>query len=288
MTSAADDSAFGGRSRFPRPSLAGRRIALDRKFRLNTEHYGGRVKLLTLTPPGEDLLPFGDETRIIDGEEVPQVEWIYRTIWNATAPARASRLFEAAQRHADRWVRRQGWQGELPRQLGNVRAEQKRGVWHFHYQLPYETPIERAWSKTVERFMGQAWKSDQRKVPDEAERRELIFREYTGRGITRGFYGFGFIHGGKPQGKTPEKAAKYMARNAAGYLAWNALGSPRHYFSRRITTQTGITMRALRGCNYLYVREKLGETPLIPSWWKEDRIAEVLRVWPLVNGARAP
>lgn len=288
MNSATDDSGVLGRSRFPRPSLAGRRVALDRKFRLNTEHYGGRVKLLTLTPPGEDLLPFGDEVRKIDGEDVAQVEWVYRTIWNATAQTRASRLFEAAQRHADRFVRRLGWEGELPRQVGNVRAEQKRGVWHFHYLLPFETPIEQQWSRLVQRFMDRAWRTDQRRWPDEAVRRELIFAEYRGEKPVRGFYGFGFIHGGNPAGKSREKAAKYMSRNAAGYLAWNALGSPRHYVSSRITRATGITMKALRGCNYLYVRQQLGESPLVPSWWSEDRQAEVLRVWAVVNASPAP
>ncbi|HWI05772.1 MAG TPA: hypothetical protein VNT52_18340, partial [Acidimicrobiales bacterium] len=137
------------------------------------------MKLVTLTPPGEDLLPFGDEVIVYQGEEHQLVEWIYREVWNATAQDRATRLFEAAQRAADRWVRRM-WKGELPRQIGNVRAVQKRGVWHFHYLLPYETEVERVWSKTVERYMDRAWRRDRERWPDERDRRLLIEREFAG------------------------------------------------------------------------------------------------------------
>lgn len=267
-------------------------MALDRKWRCNVEHYGGRVKLLTLTPPGEDLLPFGDETREIAGEEVQLVEWIYREVWNATAQARASRLVEAAQRAADRWVRRQGWKGPLPRQLGNVRAEQKRGVWHFHYLLPYETPVERMWSRTVHRFMDQAWRRDRERWPDERERRLLVEREFAGE-VTRGFYGFGFVNGGRRQGRESGSASRYMARNAAGYAASNAAGLGRHYVSSRLTRETGITMRALRACNWLHVRRRLVEQgeledEVIPSYWTAEWAAHVLKVEARVLAALGP
>jgi hypothetical protein len=275
-----------------RPSPAGRRVALDRKWRFNVEHYGGRVKLVTLTPAGQDLLPFGDETRVVKGDVVPMVEWVYREIWNATAQARASRLFEAAQRAADRWVRRQ-WSGKLPRQVGNVKAEQMRGAWHFHYLLPYETEVERVWSRTVERFMGQAWRQDQRRWPDEAERRLMVEREYLGHGGTRGFYGFGFVHGGRAAGRSSEKAAGYMARNAAGYMAANVAGVGRHYVNAELVKESGVTMRALRSCNWLFVRRKLIdagelEDEWVPTYWDDERRASVLRVWALLAAPSAP
>lgn len=267
-------------------------MALDRKWRCNVDHYGGRVKLLTLTPAGQDLLPFGDEVRLIQGERVAMCEWVYREIWNATAQARASRLFEAAQRAADRWVRK-SWGGKLPRQVGNVKAEQKRGAWHFHYLLPYETEIERVWSRTVERFMDQAWRQDQRRWPDERERRLMIEREYLGHGGTRGFYGFGFVHGGRAAGRSAEKAAGYMARNAAGYMAENVAGSGRHYVNAELVKQSGVTMRALRSCNWLYVRRKLIdqgelEDDWVPTYWDDERRAGVLRVWALIAAPSAP
>jgi hypothetical protein len=268
-------------------------VALERKWSANVRHYAGAVKLVTLTPPGLDLLPLGDETRVVSGETVELVEWIYRETWNATAQARASRLMEAAQRAADRWVRRCGWQGELPRQIGNVRAEQKRGVWHFHYLLPHESEIERVWSKTVHRFLDQAWKSDQRRWPDEVERRALIWREYAGEGGTRGFYGFGFVHGGKAAGRSRTAAAGYMARNAAGYMASNVAGLGRHYVSSRLTRETAVTMRALRAVNWLYVRRKLiaaGELydAVVPGYWSPEWRELVLRVEALVAAPAAP
>lgn len=278
--------------RWSRPSPAGRRVALERKWTANVEHFGGAVKLVTLTPPGEDLLPFGDEVRSIGDETTPLVEWIYRETWNATAQARASRLFEAAQRAADRWVRKSGWKDELPRQIGSVRAEQKRGVWHFHWLLPYETPVERMWSRTVHRFIDNAWRRDRERWPDESVRRELIWREYAGE-ITRGFYGFGFVNGGNPAGKSREKSARYMARNAAGYMVDNAAGSGRHYVSSRLVRETGVSMRVLRSLNWLYVRRKLIaagelEDDVMPSYWKDEWRELVLKVEALVAPSHSP
>jgi hypothetical protein len=266
-------------------------LALERKFVLNVDHYGGRVKLLTLTPAGEDLLPFGDERRRVDGEDHRVVEWIYRTVWNHSAQARASRLFEAAQRAADRFVRRQ-WGGELPRQLGNVRSEQIRGVWHFHYLLPYETETERVWSKTIERYMERAWRRDQERWPDESLRRSMIWEEYRTGATVRGYYGFGYVHGGKQQGRTAGRAARYAARNAAGYMAGNVAGVGRHYVSRRLTSETGATMRVLRALNYLHVRRKLvrcGElVEEYPWYWSPEFVARVEVVEALVGASRAP
>jgi hypothetical protein len=213
--------------------------------------------------------------------------WEDRVLWNMTAPARASRLFEAAQRHADRGVRRI-WAGQLPRQIGNVRSEQQRGVWHFHYQLPYETEVERIWSKMVERFLNRAWRNDHEQWPDPADRRRLIWLEYSEGTPTRGFYGFGFVKGGNPAGKTSATAANYMSRNAAGYMARNLVGPSRHYVSSRLTRQSGVTMRALRSVNWLYVRRKLiasGELDdtWVPGYWSEAKRAEVLGVWSMLH-----
>lgn len=268
--------------RWRKPSLEGRRLALDRKFRHNVAHYGGRVKLLTLTPAGQDVLPFGDESRVIAGEVCPLVEQPYRSIYNHTAQARCSRLFEAAQKAADRFIERQ-WGGELPRQIGNVKAEQKRGVWHFHYLLPYETEVERAWSKTIERFMDRAWRRELERWPDPEQRLSMLWEEYRTGATVRGFYGFGFVHGGKQQGRQSSTAAKYMARNAAGYMAGNLIGSGRHYLSAKLTRETGVTMRALRSLNFLYVRRKLidaGELldTVVPSYWSPEWVALVLEL----------
>ena len=169
---------------------------------------------------------------------------------------------------------------------------QKRGVWHFHYLLPYETEVEHVWSKTIERYMDRAWRRDQERWPDEADRRLLIEREFAGQ-PTRGFYGFGFVHGGNPAGRERSKASSYMARNAAGYMAENVAGRGRHYLSTRLTRETGITMRVLRSCNWLYVRRKLIdsgelEDSWVPSHWSPEYAAAVLKAWAVVSAHGPP
>lgn len=275
--------------RRPSASLAGRRLALQRKFELNfDERAGEAIGLLTISAPGEDLLPWDTDECTIEGphkcsgEVGCRVEWIYAHVWNSTAQARMSRLWEAATRSADRWIRRQ-WGGELPVQLANVRAMQKRGVAHWHYGTPQGSEIEREWSRHVRRFIEAAWR---REVALGAEVRwaalELEWR--TGE-VTPGLYGFGFSHPGR--GGAGGKVARYLSRNAACYLAANGVGS-RAYVSSRLTQATGVTMRALRGCNWLYVRRSEGLTPWIPSWWSEDHAGRVLRVWCLLEAAHAP
>jgi hypothetical protein len=149
------------------------------------------------------------------------------------------------------------------------------------------TEVEREWSRTIKRYMDQAWRRDQARWPDEADRRAMILNEYLTGETVRGFYGFGFVHGGKQQGRTADKAARYMARNAAGYMAQNVAGLGRHYVSTRLTRQTGVTMRALRSVNWLYVRRRMvakGElTEVIPSYWTPEWTARVLEVEALVT-----
>jgi hypothetical protein len=286
-------------SRWKRPSAAGRRLALERKFGANVAHYGGAVSLLTLTPPGQDVLPWGDEERLVAGlagepgaEYSRLVEYPHREVWNQTAQARASRLFEAAQRSADRFVRRQ-WGGTLPRQIGNVRSEQKRGVWHFHWLLPMGSEVEKAWSRCVRRYFEKAWRNEQDRWSAD-ERWDMVWAEYAGEPVPRGFYGFGFVDRKTSRhAAAGSRAARYMGRNAAGYMARNVAGVGRHYVSARLVRQTGVTMRALRACNWLYVRRKLiaaGELDdeWLPTHWSAEWTAQVLAVLAIVDPKRGP
>jgi len=55
----------------------------------------------------------------------------------------------------------------------------------------------------------------------------------------------------------------------------------RHYVSARLVRETGVTMRALRACNWLYVRRKLiaaGEPDdeCLPTHWSAEWAAQVL------------
>jgi hypothetical protein len=262
-----------------KPSLAGWRLALDRKLRLNVEAFGRPVVLVHVTAPGADLLPWAD-----DGESV---EPLYASIWNKTAPARFSRMMEAAQAEGDRAMRRLGHRGQLPRRVASVKAPQRRGVLHWHLALPFGTALEKVWTLKVIEFLKECKESDERLIPDPKDRFSVLFEEYCERRITRGFYGFGFMKVTYPGGNDARKAAGYLSKNAAGYMANNVVEKGSHYVSRRLTQVTGVTMRALRSCNYLYVRSRMiaaGELSdgLIPSHWSPEYVAEVARVWSLV------
>lgn len=82
-------------------------------------------------------------------------------------------------------------------------------------------------------------------------------------------------------------------RTPAGYMAQNVAGVGRHYVSARLVRETGVTMRALRACNWLYVRRKLiavGELEdgWIPTHWTPEWTAQVLAVLAVVDPRRGP
>jgi hypothetical protein len=84
------------------------------------------------------------------------------------------------------------------------------------------------------------------------------------------------------------QAARYLARNVAGYLAENVEGvslpgrALRSYVSRRLTSKTGVTIRNLRRVRYLFVVLRDG-LPL--PQWSEDQLELVWRL--LANGVVA-
>lgn len=280
-----------------RPSPGGRRVALDRKWRANVQHYGGPVSIGTLTPPGADVLPWDTSLcshpvgEKCSGEKGCTVEWIYREVYNRTFAARRSRLHEAAQKAADRAVRRMGYGGELPRNIGAASGPQRRGVLHAHVTSRRGAGIEASWARVYWRFIETICRREALMAP--AERWAALEREYMTGEITRGVYGFGFQHRGH-LGRSAEKAARYMARNAAGYMASNAYGaSTWHYVSTKLTRETGATMRVLRSLNYVYVRRRLiaaGELQdgVYPGWWSDEWRELVQRVECLVAAPAAP
>jgi hypothetical protein len=187
--------------------------------------------------------------------------------WNVDASDRYARLWKAATVAADRWVRRvHGSSVRLPRRVAVVWSVQQRGVWHVHEALPFETHVERQWSRVVvdyvDRFAARyGWGNLDRNPLRESAR----------------------VHGGAA-------AARYLARNAASYLAENTRGESmlpgrllRSYVSRRLTSRTGSTMRNLRRVRYLYVCITLG-LPL-PEW-PADQLEVVWRL--MVGGEVSP
>lgn len=263
-----------------------------RKFHDNIAAYGGRVVLVAVTGPGDDVLP-----RDSDGRVRPAFAYG----WNVTASARYARLWKAATVSADRYVRRcYGVKGRrLPRRVAVVWALQKRGVWHVHEALPAKTPIELAWSRHVVKFIDAARRREQAMTGN--ERWAMIEMERHFGIAARGFYGFGFIDRNPMRQRAPEAAyaseamaAAYLARNVGSYLGENASSEAavvgrrlRSYVSRRLTSLTGVTMTNLRRARYLWFVVSSGEA--LPAW--DEALIE--RVWQVLLAgqslqARAP
>jgi hypothetical protein len=266
-----------------------------RKLLDNLVAYGGAVRIVTLTPPGADVLRWGE------GND-RRVDPVDAELFNLSASRRARRLFQAAAKSADRYLRLMGYRGRLPRSLGVVWAPMRRGVWHIHWALPNESPAEKLWSRTVVRFMDKAWRTEAARYT--ANERRLLLELEAGQVINvggdygsysppRGFYGWGFVdRHDKTQGVT-SKAAHYLSRNAAGYLGRNVASGVqlpgrkvRLYVSSRLTRETGVTIRNLRRLRQLYVRRARAEIPLVPERWSPRDTAHLLRMLDPVSPAQ--
>lgn len=229
--------------------------------------------LVSVSAPGADVLPWDDRRELVQAS--------HRYGWNSTASARYARLTKAAQIAADRYVRRMGHKGPMPRRVAVVWALQKRGVWHVHEALPAATPVEVLWSRQVVRFIDNARKREERMGGQ--ERRVLLELERRFGVAARGFYGWGFIDRNPLRARAADaayaneaRAAAYLARNVAGYLGENASNPEtavgrrlRSYVSRRLTRETGCTMRNLRRARFLYVVLRDG-LPWPEKWSDED------------------
>ncbi len=261
-----------------------------RKLLDNLIAYGGNVVLVAVTAPGAAVLPWDPDAcsglgpHKHSGPLGCRVRHSAAYRWNSTASARYGRLMEAAQLHADRLLRRTfGPKVKLPRRVAVVWAEQKRGVWHVHEALPAGSEIECIWTRQVVRFVDAMVRRDSRRPP--AEVRTLLDLEHHFEATCRGFYGWGSVDrnplrklGSSGRGGGAGTAAAYLARNAARYLGENAdvdraAGSLngrslRSYVSRRLTMQTGVTIRNLRRCRHLYVL--IRDSLPLPDWSPEE------------------
>lgn len=228
------------------------------RFKANIDHYGGRVKIVAVSAPGQDVLPWDDGMEdvyveggsralrrvgrfVVDrrtGEMLRPGRWSlgtrqrqrrvsedYATGWNQTASARYARLWKAATLSGDRLVRRHGHEGVLPRRVAVVWSLQTRGVWHVHEAFPAQSAVELLWSRHVVDFIDHVRKREFRMSG--RERWNLLELERWYGVTTRGFYGFGFVDR-NPLRKlgaahfASEKSASYMAKNASEYLGKNA------------------------------------------------------------------
>lgn len=189
----------------------------------------GAVALVTVTGPGQDVIPWGPERGKADPEAARR--------WNELAPWNWSRLHKAAQARAARARGRAGRPVDL---LIKVWEYQKRGVLHLHLVVPAGTGEE---VKNAEAYV-------------------TALHELSSA------YGFGFVDRGKLPKSGPRQSARRLAPVApwraaayvAGYVVSTGAGKPGVmevaqrqgvpgavvYVSPTLTKQSGVTIRSLR------------------------------------------
>jgi len=206
-----------------------------RKIRENLRTYGGLVAMCTLTAPGEELGLVWDREQCThpggvrcSGKLGCRVVGGAAEMWNERSRGWWRELNRRAKLRADRAVKRLGsdYRGGL---LMYEWELQRRGVWHLHFVLGMETAVEQAWAfeyVAALRELGAVWC-------------------------------FGFVDAKPLRSPQPaERASGYLSK----YLAkWKEDGSMEvtetvlaagrtllNYVSRKLTAESGITMRVLR------------------------------------------
>ncbi len=196
-----------------------------RKFRDNLLAYGGRVLLISVTPPGADLLPWdcpvAHRHSGLNGCRVRRTEGHG---WNLTASRRYARMMKAAYASADRLVRRYGCKQRLPRRAAVVWSEQKRGLWHVHEALPAATRLERVWSRQVVTYVDNAQRRE-RSMPVD-ERRLLLDVERHLETAAPNVYGWGYIDRNPLRQATAKQLALPNWPECDLEVVWRLLSEP--------------------------------------------------------------
>lgn len=189
----------------------------------------GAVALVSITAPGRDVLPWDETGR--------RVEEGAARDWNRSAPARWSKLYDAARRRARRDCPMAAGEWAL---LFKAWEYQKRGVLHLHLVVPMGSPRAARHSRSL----------------------------VTQLAALAPRYGFGFVDRGKLpsagarrssrtlEAVEPGRAAAYVAGYLSGagigkggiYEVAQAQGVPGAllYVAQALTRRSGVTMRSLR------------------------------------------
>ena len=232
-------------------------------FGENVHEHEGRAALGTLTAPGADFLPWDEQDCAAlgphkhSGELGCRVDPAMAEVWNESFSPRWTKLQRHCKRQADRFLRRQGWKGSLPSVLLSWREMQKRGVWHRHYLLPWESASEQLWSRAylaaMEREKGRYWFGH-------VDRRPRIA---AGEKLAK--YIAGYTLGGGEKASLAEAAL--LERGVSGRT---------FYVHRKLTMSTGVTMRRLRDVRRLWAvktRQATWPVKTIAEWEKLLRVA---------------
>ena len=248
----------------------------QRKLRENRRAYGGKAAMLTLTAPGVDVGLAWDPTVCTHGPKTTcsgpkgcRVAARPAGIWNEASRRYWRELNRVCKQRADRTLRGLGARDFKGHVLAYQWEMQTRGVWHLHFVVGVETPMEMAWASEYVRSM-----------------RNLA-----------PFYLFGHVDA-KPL-RRPRPAehcagyiAKYLTKRkedgtvGAAETVTTAGRSLLTYVSRNLTSRTGVTMRALRNARLLWAYRQGHLPPL------RRTLDEVLLASQLLDGAfvavRAP
>ncbi len=216
-----------------------------RKIRENLRCYGGRAAMLTLTAPGVAAGLVWDTSKCshpsgekCGGPKGCRVDEWAAAVWNTVSRKYWRELNRVCKQRADRALAGLGADTKGGLLLYEWELQQ-RGVWHLHFVVGLETAIERAWAIEYVKAMS-----------------ELGPR-----------YLFGHVDA-KPM-RNPKPAehcagyiAKYLTKRqpdgsfevtetvtAAGRTLLN-------YVSRKLTGQSGCTMRALRNARLVWAYRK--------------------------------
>jgi hypothetical protein len=250
----------------------------------NLGAYAGRAVMLTLTPPGAELLPWDEAVcaylgpHAHSGELGCRIEKWYVDEWNSSGPERARKLNRVAKQRADRELRRRGI-NERRGKLVHAWEHQKRGALHQHFLVGLGTEAQDQWGTNVDALWARLYAN--------------ALRELAPR------YGFGFVD------TRPLYSAPKPAREAAAYLSgYFVSGRGKKaaitetvqsrvvpplviYVSPKLTRQTFCTMRNLRRARRLFMyRAGVATRPA----WPERELLEVCVVLDRVPPAfaRAP
>ena len=247
-----------------------------RKLRENLRAYGGKAAMLTLTAPGVDVGLIWDSTACTHGPETTcsgpkgcRVAARPAEIWNRASRRLWREMNRVCKQRADRALHGLGARDFRGHVLAYQWEIQTRSVWHLHFVVGVERPMEMAWAAEYVRAM--------RKLAP--------------------FYMFGHVDA-KPlrRPRPAEHCAGYIAkyltkRNADGSfgVAETVTTAGRTlltYVSRDLTSRTGVTMRALRNARLLWAYRE-GHLPALRLTLEELLLASQL-LDNAVVGARAP
>jgi len=240
--------------------------AKDNRRRLldNLDAYDGRAVMVTLTPPGQDRLPWDEDVcRHLGPHEHTGKNGVCKIVayvcdaWNEKAPERARELNRVAKLRADRALAKLGMD-EKRGKLAHAWEHQKRGALHQHIIVPMGTDEQDAWGTNID----ARWSRYYVAALDELAPT----------------YGFGFvddhpINEGKP--RPAREAAAYLSSYLISGKAGKAtitetvrsrvVPSVAVYVSAKLTAKTFCTMRNLRRARRVFMwRCGKAERPVWP------------------------